>query len=64
MRAIEQALADVAGVRGSIVCYPQGRARVEAGHGVDGQALLNAVEATGYGAPFFKHVEQLSCCAG
>jgi mercuric reductase len=55
--AVEQALADVAGVKGSSVSYPQSRARVEAGEGVDGQALLNALQAKGYGAQLLRNEE-------
>lgn len=55
--AVEQALAGVPGVKGSIVSYAHGRARVEAGDGVDEQALLSAVQARGYSAQLLRNEE-------
>lgn len=55
--AVEQALARVAGVKGSIVSYREGRVSVEARDGVDEQALLSAVQARGYGAQLLRNEE-------
>lgn len=52
--AVEQALADVTGVERSVVSYREGKASVEAGDGVDEQALLRAIEAKGYGAQLLR----------
>lgn len=55
--AVERALTGVAGVKGSIVSYREGRASVEAGDGVEEQAVLSAVQAKGYGAQMLRKDE-------